>query len=398
MRRRPLSSVYGLRLLFEPRAQWAALAAVLAILLVFRANQLVGYSSQSVWGHDFSAYWLAGRHVLAGEPIYAPFQLSGPVAEGVQFEYLYPPFFAVVIAPFASLFEDYRTANWAWAAIGSVIVALVVMGVARRERLADGRRRLFLVGAAFGFAPVLGELIIGGVQLPILGLLAGSWLALRNRTPRGEFAAGALVGIAALIKVFPGLLILWFVLTGRIRAAAAAVAAMAVLAAATIPVVGLQAWLDYPSVLLHLGTLVDVRDLLSLSVWLSALMPLAIARLVVLAAGLAVLVWIARRGPEAVSFAVAVAISILITPSLFQHYLAVLVLPLLLAMRYAPPLGWVAVAYLLMSGGEQEALGDLVWIVNRVLPTLGALLVVAGLIWFGRRRLEPEPSGAGASP
>lgn len=396
MRRGQLSSAYGLRVLAQPRFRMAAAAAVLAIILVFRAAQLLAYSTQAPWGHDFSAYWMAGRHVLAGEPLYAGFQLAGPPTQGIQYEYLYPPFFAVVIAPFASLFEDYRTANWAWAAIGAVIIALVVMGVARREGLAEGRRQLLLVGAAFGFAPVVGELIIGGVQLLILGLLAGAWLALRNRTPRGELAAGALVGIAALIKVFPGLLILWLLLTGRIRAAAAAVATMAVLSAVTVPVVGLQAWLDYPTVLLHLGTLVDVRDLLAPTVWLSELMPPTLARVVVTMAGLGVVAWVARRGPQAVSFAVAVAISILITPSLFQHYLALLVLPLLLAMRYAPPLGWVAVAYLLMSGGEQEALGDMVWIVNRVLPTLGALLVVAGLIWFGRER--PKPSGASLSP
>ena len=47
--------------------------------------------------------------------------------------------------------------------------------------------------------------------------------------------------------------------------------------------------------------------------------------------------------------------------------------------------GWLALAYLLMSGGEQTALGDFAWIVTRGLPTAGAL-VLLGVATFGVRR------------
>jgi hypothetical protein len=49
-----------------------------------------------------------------------------------------------------------------------------------------------------------------------------------------------------------------------------------------------------------------------------------------------------------------------------------------------------------MSGGEQEALGDWVWVVNRVLPTAGALLTLAALAWLGRP--PSRTSTASASP
>ena len=49
-------------------------------------------------------------------------------------------------------------------------------------------------------------------------------------------------------------------------------------------------------------------------------------------------------------------------------------------------------AYVLLSGGEQEALGEMVWVVNRLLPTLGALLVVAGLLAFGQRGEHRTPA------
>jgi hypothetical protein len=111
-----------------------------------------------------------------------------------------------------------------------------------------------------------------------------------------------------------------------------------------------------------------------------------------MATGLALVAWAVVRRSEPVSFAIAVAASILMAPALYQHYLALLVLPMLLALRYAPPLAWVAVAFVLLSGGEQGALGDFVWIVNRAMPTLGASLVVAGLFIWGERRSDGTSS------
>jgi hypothetical protein len=46
-----------------------------------------------------------------------------------------------------------------------------------------------------------------------------------------------------------------------------------------------------------------------------------------------------------------------------------------------------------MFGGEQAALGDAQWIINRVLPTLGALLLTAILVVNGAT-LEQESRAA----
>ncbi len=391
MRTRAFSDVFGLRLLYQRRVRRIGLAVVLGAVLLFRLYQFLRFSGVIQWGFDFSFYWRAGRHVLAGESVYAPFQLAGPYPpQGVDYEYLYPPFLAVVVAPLSAIFDDYRSANWVWAGLGAAILVLAVLLIARREALAAGFDRVLLVGAAFAFGPAVGELIIGNVHLLILGLLAGAWLAVRRDTPRGEIVAGALVGVAALIKVFPGLLIVWFLLSGRYRAAAAAVVAMAAIAVATLPVVGLGSWLDYPIVLLNLGPPVDERDVLAPTAWLSAFMAPAVARIVVTAAAMGVIVWVTRHRPVPVGFAVTVALSVLIAPALYPHYLAIMLLPLLLALRHAPSLAWIGLAWLLMNGFEPEALGDAVAIVSRVVPTIGALLVVVTLVWFGRERVGPR--------
>jgi alpha-1,2-mannosyltransferase len=381
-----LSDIYGFRLLGAPRVQRSVLVVVLALILGYRALQLVAFSAQIQWGYDFSAYWSAARHVLDGAPIYADWQLAGQYSPQQQYLYLYPPFLAVAVTPLAAVFSaDYRLANLVWAVLGAFVAALVVAAVVRREGIGARRDTALLVAGAFAFPPLIGELVLGNVHLLLLGLLGGAWLALRNERRPMPAIAGILVGVATIIKLFPGLLILWLLLRGRYRAALWSLATIAILGVATLPVTGLQPWLDFPRVLLNLGPPVDTRDTLAPIVWLSALMPPVAARVVVAAAMIAAVVWTSRNLAEPVSFAVAVTASVLIAPALYQHYLAILVLPLLLALRWAPPWGWVAAAYIAMFGGEQAAFGDSVWIVNRLLPTAGALLLLVVLMIRGAR-------------
>ena len=58
----------------------------------------------------------------------------------------------------------------------------------------------------------------------------------------------------------------------------------------------------------------------------------------------------------------------------------------LLLLAESRPLGWLALAYLLMSGGEQTALGDYAWVLNRGLPTVGVLVL---LVLALRSRWDP---------
>ena len=98
-----------------------------------------------------------------------------------------------------------------------------------------------------------------------------------------------------------------------------------------------------------------------------------------------------RIDDAARSFGVAIVASILIAPALYSHYLAIMVLPLLLGLSGGVGLAWLGVAYLLMWGGKQSALGDLAWLGNRALPTAGALMLLTGLLRSGTgRAVSPE--------
>ena len=391
------SNAYGLRLLRQPRVQLAVLALLAVLVVGFRALQFAALTTQVQWGYDFSFYWTAALRLLEGEPIYTAQQLAGPYSPQAQDGFLYPPPLAAAVAPLVWLFPtDYRAAAWVWTILGAIVLAWSVLALARTERLAErfpvleGRGRWLLVAGAFAFPPVVGELVMGNVHLLLLGLLTVAWLGIRHASPRGELVAGVAVGVAAVIKVFPGLLLLWFLLTRRYRAAAGvAIGALACIAV-TLPFTGIEPWLQYPTVLANLSAPSDTTDTLAPTVWLAPYMGFLGARIVVTAAAVMLLIGLsiaarsnlpsARPSIVARSFGAAVVLSVLVAPALYHHYLALLVLPFLLALGAGVPLRWLALAYFLMWGGDQPALGDLAWVVNRALTTLGALVLLAALV------------------
>ena len=469
------ANVYGLRLLRRPQTQRLVVVLVLAVVLLARLAQFLYWTGQLQWGYDFSAYWAAADHLLHGQSLYLPDQLAGLYAPQRQFLYLYPPAFAAAAVPFAALFGDYRSAEWLWTAIGCAIVVWAVLALHRSERLGErylmvaGRGRWLLVGAVFAFPPVVAELVLGNVNILLLGLFTAAWLGIRLSTPgtapapapaddaatgiadrnvlhtssapapataptddaatgianqkgirsraaddqQRDAAAptatatatsttGIAIGLATVVKLFPGVLVLWLLITRRYRAAAWAAIAAAVFVAVTLPVTGLQPWLDYPTVLANLSAPKDTTDTLAPTVWLAPFLGFTLARLLVTAAGLTMLAWTARsKAPASVSFAIAILVSVLIAPALYQHYLAILVLPMILALGVGIRLRWIGLAYLLMSGGQQNALGDFAWIVNKGLPTAGVLLLLGLFLAHlghddARDRERPEHGLAGS--
>ena len=394
--------MYGLRLLRQPGVQLAALSIVTLVVLAFRALQFLALTREIQWGYDFSAYWAAADRLLQDAGIYTSAQLAGPYAPQAQYLYLYPPPLAAAVTPLAALFPtDYHAAAWVWAGIGVAVLLGAVLALTRSERLGehfpmlDGRGRWLLVAAAFVFPPVIGELVLGNVHLVLLGLLTVAWLGVRQGTPRGELAAGIAIGVAALIKVFPGVLLVWFLLTRRYRAAAGVLIGAAVFALLALPITGIDPWTQFPTVLANLSAPSDTADTLAPTVWLAEWIGFTPARVVITLAGLAILAFSAlastagprpddatrvvgyRHSPTTRSFAIAVTVAVLIAPALYHHYLALLVLPMLLALGAGVPLKRIALSYFLMWGGTQPALGDLAWVVNRVMPTLGALVLLA---------------------
>ena len=88
--------------------------------------------------------------------------------------------------------------------------------------------------------PVVYSIKLGqvGPILLLLFVLGWRWLDQPIRL-------GATIAIGTLIKIQPALLGVWAVLTGRPRAAVAALVGVVAVVLVTLPLVGLGAWSDY---------------------------------------------------------------------------------------------------------------------------------------------------------
>lgn len=178
--------------------------------------------------NDFHDYWLAGKLVLDGR---SPYDLAAlrDVARAEHLEFLvgggysYPLPFAVAMVPFALL-------PFAAAVVAFLGLSIAAFGVTVAAWIAwahgfepETRRRRFALALVAGaYPPVLGSVAFGQANLllfPALG--AGAALALSLDRPRAA-AGGVLLGLAAIVKLVPVVLLVPLVL-GRRRAAAAGI-------------------------------------------------------------------------------------------------------------------------------------------------------------------------------
>jgi alpha-1,2-mannosyltransferase len=286
--------------------------AVVALALTVSA---IVWSAGPTLGYDFHAYGDAANRLLHGEPLYDP---SVDVAGGFAI-YLYPPPFAVAIIPLAIV--GGTAAVWAWTAF---LVVAFVAGVAVIP-VRPWVRWLILALGAIDW-PFLYSIKLGQVG-PILFLLfALGWRALDR-----PGILGATIGLGALVKVQPALLVVWAALTGRWRAIAAAAIVVGAAGVATLLVTGLQPWIDYPTLLSRVASpLTTPHNFTPGAVAVQAGASLDVAGLIqavttLLAIGAVVLA--SRRATGEAAYLVTVVASQLVSPLLWDHYAMLLLLP-----------------------------------------------------------------------
>lgn len=184
------------------------------LLLVLAAAGLV-VAGLALNGHfDLKVYYGATRAWLHGGDLY------GFVERGRDRDYgfTYPPFGAVVMA---TLFVG---AVLPWPVATVLFDALTVAATVVVLRLVVSRDALVLAGLlvlAFAFDPWRTTYNYGQINVILLALVTVDLLLLVDR----RRPAGALIGIAAAVKLVPLIFIGYLVLTRRFRAAFAAAAA-----------------------------------------------------------------------------------------------------------------------------------------------------------------------------
>jgi alpha-1,2-mannosyltransferase len=180
-----------------------AVLLVGAVLWTVALTKLLG--SEQLALIDLQVYRTGGEAWLRGVPLYDgafPAPLPGP-----PLPFTYPPLAAVLFAILAVL-------PW-WVAVavfvGTGIAGLAVAcWLAARRLTGDRAEAVLLAAAAVGTAPLIEPVretvSFGQVNLLLVGAIAADCLLRRTPWPRG-----ALIGLAAAIKLTPAAFVLYFV-------------------------------------------------------------------------------------------------------------------------------------------------------------------------------------------
>jgi alpha-1,2-mannosyltransferase len=386
------------------------LAAALAFVTLNTINALSK-------GGDAADFFEGGRRVLHGEAIYTG---SSP-ASG----FIGPPFQALFFAPVAAVAEVSETAArllWYGINVACLGAGVWLWTAAWHESLAQSGRS----GLIDPWAPWLALLAIllplqtnfehqnmNALLLAATG--AGAWALGQGRGG----AAGAFIGFAAAIKVFPALLILYLAAKRMWRPLAFAVATAAALTALPSIVYGPQTLAQQFAHWLRLGSggwptrsanqsLIAAIDRVvpseAAAVRTAEQAPVESAIFAVLAIALllaAVLVWRGEgRTRPALEIAAVTTLAVLLSPIAWDHYWVLMFPAFLVAYtassrsllgRNATVVFWTAAV--LTSGFSRVTLGREGWAVARELSvsTIAALLLYVTLLQISRRLARSSP-------
>jgi hypothetical protein len=222
---------YGVRRLYEASFR----DRVLLLLVIVIGAYYVTWSvvqwvtlTPAALRFDFVNYFGGAQAAAHGTDIYADFKRSWGTESWVV-AYIYPPFFALVLAPLTSLGLLTAARIWLLAVQAAFFGSLALIFRIHPELSRGGRRLLLL--ASLGFMPVYLNLKFQQVATVWLLLItAALWAALRRRAG----LAGAFVAAAASLKVSPIFLIPLFARLGRWRVAVLASVMLVVVTVVTV--------------------------------------------------------------------------------------------------------------------------------------------------------------------
>lgn len=381
-----MRSWFGVRRLYEPRFQ---LRVVTVLLVVMAAYYTIWSLTQwltldaNALRFDFANYFAGAQAAAHGGDVYADFKrLWGTQAWTVA--YIYPPFFALVLAPLTPL--GLVAAGRVWlVVVQAAFLGALWLNVRLCPELPAAGRRLYLL-SAFAFMPVYLNLKFQQVAtLWLLLLTAMVWAAVR----RHDIKAGFAFALAASLKVSPLFFLPLFWRLNRIRLAlSAGLLVLAITGASLLAAPG--SWQFFTVVLPRIGLGTSNWDNGSLDGLVSRFVgffPTAFGGATttvgegLVGAGvlivIGVTIWQAGVRPSSswqlrLSTAALVTALLMVSSVTWQHHLVTLLLPMGIGMA------WLAAR----KPGARFAVGlaagyGLCWIDRRIVP-LPADLVVHG--------------------
>jgi hypothetical protein len=181
----------------------------------------------ALWGVYFAFAWFTAQYGAYGKVDYRVYyNAANAFAEGTNpyldtAPYLYPPLLANLLTPLA-LTTSLET-SWA---IWFTTNCAIMLGTLALGWYADPQRRRIIWFAPLLFLGIHEALVTGQVTIVLMGIFALVWWAYRNSHP---LWVGVLLALAAWLKLYPALLIIYFLWKRDWRVVSSAVIAGAAL-------------------------------------------------------------------------------------------------------------------------------------------------------------------------
>jgi len=279
------------------------------------------------WSYDYQSYVNAAERLSDTGSLYPSWALEAEYRTGSIENYYYTPPPGIAVGLFDQLFGALSSTTW---------YLLHIVALAGASALIPGPTWVKL--ATFGVVALsygaMRDMVLGNVSVMLLFPLVVAWRWLDR--PLGSIAQA----LAMAVRPPLGVLLVWQLLRRQWPAVAWTVAAGLVLIALSLPFVGVGGYFDYLTVLGNLSGLTGEENNLDLSSWaVSVGADDSVAQLALYASyalGIAAIGLSLRRDRE-IGFIVTATASLLLMPLLWDHYLAMLMLPAaLLAVRGRP--------------------------------------------------------------
>ncbi|HLJ69135.1 MAG TPA: glycosyltransferase family 87 protein [Chloroflexota bacterium] len=327
-----------------------ALCLAVLVAMVLSYASLVSSGDAGPRKSDFVPYYGAASLVFAGHggQLYN-FSVVGSaeraavrpfhIPHGVM-PYLYPPFFAVALAPLAGL--PLPVAFLLWFVLNCAVLAGTLLALRRVIRI-DRHSSALYWAAAISFFPVLLGLAQGQVSILLLGVITGTYRWLQQSR---NGLAGALLSLLIIKPAYLVPILLVLVLHGRWRTIVGCAAGAAALMLSGVPFTGWSAIRGFAGTLRQAGSWTtqiggfEPKWNDSMAGWAQLALPVGVSGAVTAAAVAGTLIALAvftlRAHDWSLAYAAAVIAGLLISPHVLAHDLVLLLLPACLALRALP--------------------------------------------------------------
>jgi alpha-1,2-mannosyltransferase len=341
------------------RRQPPPVAARIAILVLLAATLVVFLVVADGYRIDLDVYRLGAQQWLNGADLYGPMPHT---QAGVGLPFTYPPAAAILFAPLALVPYSVASVAMTVVSVGALLLVLALALGWRREPLgASGWAVLAVLTGALWLEPVRATISFGQVNIVLMALVAADVLLPRTPWPRG-----ALVGLAAAIKLTPIVFVLTFVVRRQPRAAVTTIVSFVVVTAVAALAAPTDSWNYWTKVLWDTGRIggpVYAGNQSLHAVLLRMGLPAQTALWLLGSAALVGLTVVAMRRAERSGWTVLVLtlnalLVLLVSPVSWTHH-------------------WVWIAPLLVALWQAGAQGRAL----RVLAVVGAALAVAAPMW-----------------